>query len=204
MVSPYLLWNASWKLVVEMSKQFSAPTANFFFSIFICSKITNIDVDHQGVPNAVLVEEKAEVAQIYNNKSVAEQNSLEIGWALLMEPCYRELRDALFQDNEEVVHLRKLLVTATLATDIADKELASMRRDRAAVALAVLEDGFLPTTDDIASQKATFILETLIQVADVSHLMMPFAFYKRWNYKLLRENYEAFKEGRVETMERPE
>ena len=79
-----------------------------------------------------------------------------------------------------------------------------MRRDRAAVALAVLEDGFLPTTDDIASQKATFILETLIQVADVSHLMMPFAFYKRWNYKLLRENYEAFKEGRVETMERPE
>mmetsp|Transcript_52812 Transcript_52812/g.128037 ORF Transcript_52812/g.128037 Transcript_52812/m.128037 type:complete len:1056 (-) Transcript_52812:90-3257(-) len=156
------------------------------------------DVDHQGVPNAVLVEEKAEVADIYNNKSVAEQNSLDIGWALLMEPCYREMRDAIFQSNKEVVHLRKLLVTATLATDIADKELASMRRDRAAVALAVLEDGFLPTTDDIASQKATFILETLIQVADVSHLMMPFAFYKRWNYKLLRENYNAFKEGRVE------
>lgn len=155
-------------------------------------------MDHQGVPNSVLVEENATVAQMYNNKSVAEQNSLEIAWTLLLEPCYREMRDALFQNNDEVLHFRRLVVTATLATDIADKELASMRRDRAAEALAVLEDGFLPTTDDIASQKATFVLETLIQVADVSHLMMPFAWYKRWNYKLLRENYKAFVEGRAE------
>lgn len=34
------------------------------------------DVDHTGVPNAQLVKEGAEIASIYKNKSVAEQNSI--------------------------------------------------------------------------------------------------------------------------------
>jgi 3'5'-cyclic nucleotide phosphodiesterase len=33
------------------------------------------DVDHQGIPNFVLVQEKSPLAAKYNNKSVAEQNS---------------------------------------------------------------------------------------------------------------------------------
>ncbi|KAG7363218.1 3'5'-cyclic nucleotide phosphodiesterase [Nitzschia inconspicua] len=155
------------------------------------------DVDHAGVPNAQLIKEGSHVATAYKNKSVAEQNSLEISWNLLMEPCYRNLREALFANSEELMHFRSLVVTATLATDIADKELAAMRKDRAAEALAVL-DSKGPTSDDIASLKATFVLETLIQVADVSHLMMPFAVYKKWNYKLLRESYLAFTSGRAE------
>jgi 3'5'-cyclic nucleotide phosphodiesterase len=154
------------------------------------------DVDHSGVPNAQLIKEKAHVAVAYKNKSVAEQNSLELSWNLLMEPCYRELREALFINSSELMHFRSLVVTATLATDIADKELAAMRKDRAADALAVLDAE--PTSDDVASRKATFVLETLIQVADVSHLMMPFPFYKKWNYKLLRETHGAFVDGRAE------
>jgi 3'5'-cyclic nucleotide phosphodiesterase len=151
-----------------------------------------------GVPNAQLINEGSHVASAYKNKSVAEQNSLEISWNLLMEPCYRNLREALFANSDELMHFRSLVVTATLATDIADKELAAMRKDRAAEALAVLdEEG--PTSDDIASLKATFVLETLIQVADVSHLMMPFEVYKKWNYKLLRETHQAFLCGRAES-----
>ncbi|KAL3911410.1 MAG: hypothetical protein SGILL_007294, partial [Bacillariaceae sp.] len=156
------------------------------------------DVDHSGVPNAQLIKEGSHVASAYKKKSVAEQNSLEISWSLLMEPCYRNLRDCLFVDPAELKHFRSLVVTATLATDIADKELAAMRKDRAAEALAVLDDDEGPTSDDIASLKATFVLETLIQVADVSHLMMPFDVYKKWNYKLLRETHQAFKCGRAE------
>jgi hypothetical protein len=114
-----------------------------------------------------------------------------------MEPCYRNLREALFVNSAELLYFRSLVVTATLATDIADKELAAMRKDRAAEALAVLdEEG--PTSDDIASLTATFVLETLIQVADVSHLMMPFEVYKKWNFKLLRETHQAFTDGRAE------
>ena len=156
------------------------------------------DVDHAGVPNAQLIKEGAHVAHAYKNKSVAEQNSLEISWSLLMEPCYRNLRETLFVNSEELMHFRSLVVTATLATDIADKELAAMRKDRAADALAAMDEE-APTSDDIASRKATFVLETLIQVADVSHLMMPFPMYKKWNYRLLRETHKGFLAGRAET-----
>jgi hypothetical protein len=38
-----------------------------------------IAVDHQGVPNAQLIKENVAIAAVYNNKSIAEQNSLDIG-----------------------------------------------------------------------------------------------------------------------------
>jgi len=50
------------------------------------------DVDHSGVPNAQLVKEKAPVAALYHDKSVAEQNSFDLAWDLLMEPAYKNLR----------------------------------------------------------------------------------------------------------------
>jgi hypothetical protein len=36
-------------------------------------------VDHQGVPNSRLVEEKSSIAEMYDNKSVAENNSIDVG-----------------------------------------------------------------------------------------------------------------------------
>jgi hypothetical protein len=42
------------------------------------------DVDHTGVPNGQLIKEEAHVATLYNNKSVAEQNSLDLAFELLM------------------------------------------------------------------------------------------------------------------------
>jgi len=36
------------------------------------------DADHAGVPNAALVKEGTQVAKQYNNKSVAEQNSVDL------------------------------------------------------------------------------------------------------------------------------
>jgi len=40
------------------------------------------DIDHPGVPNAQLVEENCRSAALYDNRSVAEQNSLHISWDL--------------------------------------------------------------------------------------------------------------------------
>ena len=37
------------------------------------------DLDHVGVPNTQLVKENSPVAALYSNKSVAEQNSVDIG-----------------------------------------------------------------------------------------------------------------------------
>ena len=42
------------------------------------------DADHSGAPNAQLIKENAPVAAAYNNRSVAEQNSLALAWNLLV------------------------------------------------------------------------------------------------------------------------
>ena len=154
------------------------------------------DVDHAGVPNAQLIRERSHIAGAYKNKSVAEQNSIELAWNLLMEPCYKELRDCLFLTSAELSRFRGLVVTAVMATDIADKELASLRKGRAAEALNA-ENQEKPD-NDIVSRKATFVLETLIQAADVSHTMSSFPVFKKWNHKLFQEMHLAYKRGRAD------
>jgi hypothetical protein len=49
------------------------------------------DVDHPGVPNA----------QVYK-KSVAEQNSVELGWEMLMQGEYEALRGCIYQTEEDL------------------------------------------------------------------------------------------------------
>jgi hypothetical protein len=154
------------------------------------------DVDHCGVPNAQLIKEKSSVAGAYKNKSVAEQNSIELAWNLFMEPCYKDLRECIFKTQAEMIRFRGLVVTAVMATDIADKELAAMRKGRAEGALGA-EDQEASSTE-VVSRKATFVLETLVQAADVSHTMEPFKVYKRWNHRLYKEMYTAYKSGRAE------
>jgi len=53
------------------------------------------DVDHQGVPNTTLVEEKDPLAQRYKGRSVAEQNSVHIAWDLFLEPQFDLLRNTV-------------------------------------------------------------------------------------------------------------
>ena len=63
------------------------------------------DVDHQGVLNATLVSEDHDLARTFGNKSVVEQNSINIAWELLMEEHrFSKLRQCIFCDQDE--HLR--------------------------------------------------------------------------------------------------
>jgi hypothetical protein len=57
---------------------------------------------------------------VYNSKSVAEQNSVDIAWAILMDPEYDELRATSTLTSNE--HFRQLVVNSVMATDIMDKE----------------------------------------------------------------------------------
>ena len=72
-------------------------------------------LDHIGVPNIQLVKENANVAAYYKGKSVAEQNSLDLSWELLMEPQFKELRDAIYCDESELTRFRSLLVNSVMA-----------------------------------------------------------------------------------------
>ena len=66
------------------------------------------DCDHRGVSNAQLAKEDAEMATHYHNKSISEQNSLDLGWDLLMSSSYADLRATLFVDREEMMPQRGL------------------------------------------------------------------------------------------------
>ena len=156
------------------------------------------DVDHQGVPNAQLVKEKALAATVYKNKSVAEQNSVDLTWNLLMDHKYKALRGVIYTTKNEMRRFRQLVVNTVMATDIMDKELSSVRNAR-------WEKAFSETTTFEEDQKvaknrkATIVIEHLIQASDVSHTMQHWHVYRKWNERLFEECYQAYKNGRSDT-----
>lgn len=125
------------------------------------------DVDHTGLPNAVLVKEERPVASLYKNQSVAEQNSFDMAWDLLMEPAYANLRATLYTTTDELRRFRQLVVNSVLATDIVDKDMKTLRNNR-------WDAAFDSKNDDGQRSKllkATIVIEHLIQASDVAHTM---------------------------------
>ena len=158
------------------------------------------DVDHTGLPNAQLVKDNPELAAVYKSKSVAEQNSVDIAWDLLMEPGYGDLRNCIYQNQEELERFRHLIVNAVMATDIADKEQAAFRKKRWEKAFSGGDgtDNVSASTQEDVNRKATIVIEHLIQASDVSHTMQHWHVYLKWNKRLFQENYEAYLEGHAD------
>ncbi|GKY99151.1 hypothetical protein MPSEU_000870600 [Mayamaea pseudoterrestris] len=156
------------------------------------------DVDHCGVPNAQLIKEHTPVAEYYKGKSVAEQNSVDIAWHLLMDESYEALRRAIYTTNDELRRFRELVVNSVMATDIVDKSLKELRNARweAAFSESATADD---CPKDAIDRKATIVIEHLIQASDVSHTMQHWHIYRKWNERFFFECYHAWKEGRSES-----
>jgi 3'5'-cyclic nucleotide phosphodiesterase len=67
------------------------------------------DVDHRGVPNPVLAKEDPSMALRYEGKSLAEQNSVELAWEILMQPTFRDFRVCLFPTTSDLTRFRQLV-----------------------------------------------------------------------------------------------
>eukprot|EP00980_Cylindrotheca_fusiformis_P003246 scaffold735_cov116-Cylindrotheca_fusiformis.AAC.16 len=154
------------------------------------------DLDHPGVPNAQLVKENTRNAQIFK-KSVAEQNSVELAWSMLMAKEYEALRACIYHTEDDLRRFRQLVVNTVMATDIVDKELQALRKARWETAFAEtsIQDASI-SSDDC---KATIVIEHLIQASDVSHTMQHWHVYKSWNEKFFMECYAAYKAGRADS-----
>lgn len=79
------------------------------------------DTEHQGVPNAQLVNENHPLALQYNDQSVAEQRSLTVAFLELLQPAYDGLRGVMFPNpnsGEEYRRFRGAVTSLILATDI--------------------------------------------------------------------------------------
>jgi hypothetical protein len=154
------------------------------------------DVDHTGIPNTQLIKENAQIATLYKGKSVAEQNSVDIAWDLLMDDGYSHFRSAIFSNEDELKRFRQLVVNSVMATDIMDKELKQLRNGRWEKAFK--ENPEESNHDDVINRKATIVIEHLIQASDVAHTMQHWHIYREWNENLFREMYLAYKQGRAE------
>jgi len=152
------------------------------------------DVDHRGVANSRLIVEEPAMAAKYRNESVAEQNSLDIAWDILMSNDFSELRRCLFPTDAELMRFRQLLVNVVLATDIMDKKLNGLRKQRWERAFSEDKDHGLNETD----LRATIVIEHIIQASDVSHTMQHWHIYRKWNERLFREVYKGYVDGRLD------
>lgn len=152
------------------------------------------DVDHRGVSNMQLASEDPVMATKYHKKSIAEQNSLDLAWGLLMEDHFSKLRKYIFVSEEELLRFRQLIVNIVLATDIFDKELNDLRKNRWKRAFSIDKKA-----EDIhhSNLRATIVLEHIIQASDVSHTMQHWHVYQKWNKCLFMEMHGAFKAGRL-------
>jgi hypothetical protein len=152
------------------------------------------DVDHTGFTNKELVDVHASIAVAYREKCVAEQNSVDIAWKLLMQDKYKDLRACIYASECEMKRFRELIIDAVLATDIADKELQTLRKNRWADAfdenLTTGVDGSLEM-----DRKATIVVEHIIQASDVSHCMQHWLTYQKFNARLFEERYVAYLKG---------
>jgi hypothetical protein len=141
------------------------------------------DVDHSGVPNSQLIAENPKLAALYENKSVAKQNSIDLSWDLLIHSGdhYKELRHTIYVSPKELAHFRRLVgVQTVLATGIVDKELKTFRN-------AHWENAFNHPTStqdenprDTTNHKATIVIEHLIQASVIAHTMQHRHVYRKW------------------------
>ena len=159
----------------------------------------SLDVGHMGVPNTTLVNERHELSKTYDGRSVAEQNSVNVAWSILMDNQYTDLRDTICETQQEADLFRQVVVNSVMATDIMDKELKLLRDQRWSNAFSSsassTQDEEEPD-DVVMNRKATIVIEHLIQASDVSHTMQYWSVYKKWNERLFMEMYQAFKDGR--------
>ena len=157
------------------------------------------DVDHTGVPNMQLIDENPAMAKLYKNRSVAEQNSFDLSWELLMDNRFSLLRATLYSTPAEVQRFRQLVVNGVMATDISDKDLKALRNARWDKAFKELDPSEEEGSRVAVNRKATIVIEHLIQASDVAHTMQHWHVFRKWNERLLAEMYTAYKEGRQAT-----
>lgn len=150
------------------------------------------DVDHRGVSNGQLAVENESLRIKYSNKSLAEQNSLDIAWIVLMQDRFDTLRRCLFTSQSELLRFRQIVVNMVLATDIFDKELNGLRKSRWEKAFHT-EDA----SEIDSNLRATIVIEHIIQASDVSHTMQHWHIYQKWNKSLFLEMHRAYREGRM-------
>ena len=88
------------------------------------------DVDHRGIPNRQLALEDEDIAIKYNDQSIAENESLFIGFSELLQKKYGKLRNVVFPERKDYRRFRGACVNLVLTTDIASPERTQLGKSK--------------------------------------------------------------------------
>eukprot|EP00980_Cylindrotheca_fusiformis_P021450 scaffold8302_cov91-Cylindrotheca_fusiformis.AAC.4 len=122
-----------------------------------------------------------------------------------MSDEYSSLRSCIYQTEADLRRFRQLVVNAVMATDIVDKELQTLRKNRWEAAFSNVSApipsaiGNQQSQEEHDDRKATIVIEHLIQASDVSHTMQHWHIYKEWNKRFFMECHRAYKAGRADS-----
>jgi hypothetical protein len=119
------------------------------------------------VSNAQLIKENGTLGRRFHQKSVAEQNSLNLCFYLLSSNDFANLRKDLFANDDDPMRFRQIVVNSVMATDIFDPDLKSLRNAR-----------WVAAFDPHTRENATMVIEHLIQASDVAHTMQHWMVYR--------------------------
>jgi len=154
-----------------------------------------LPLTYKGVPNAQLMKENQEIAVVYNNKSILEQNLIDLAFSLLMDDTYKDFCATIFSNKKEFDHFRQLVINCVMATDIMDKDLKALHNARWEKAFS--KNCTEANKRDSINRKATIVIEHLIQASDIAHTMQHWHIYRKWNERFFAECYQAFLDGRA-------
>lgn len=88
------------------------------------------DVDHRGIPNRQLALDDEDLAMKYNDQSIAENESLFIGFCELLKKKYGKFRNVVFPEREDYRRFRGACVNVVLSTDIASPERTQLGKSK--------------------------------------------------------------------------
>lgn len=120
-----------------------------------------------------------------------------LNFMLLFSPDeYGDLQKCIYSTDAEYKRFRQVVVNLVMATDIFDKELGELRKNRWAKAFSTEVDNEYDPDDE--HRKATIVIEHIMQASDVAHTMQHWHVYQKWNRRLFDELYTAWRAGRME------
>jgi len=200
-------WVDPWKELPEFMGVDRAPssvlTSDALAQFAIVFSALVHDVDHFGVPNTQLAKEKPAVAAKYQNRSLAEQTSVNLALEQLHQEVFHDLRACIFPSRKEFIRFRKMVINIVMSTDIADANLRAFRERKWEKAFGgpsmhqTMEARVEQSKED-RNRKATVMMDLIMMASDISHTMQPFKVYCEWNERLFREMRSAYREGRSE------
>ena len=172
-----------------------------FFSCLLAALVH--DVDHPGVSNETYREENPTIGEFYGEKSVAEQNSIDLAWKLLMDERFGKLRRAIFRNEKEKMRFRMIFVNACMATDLMDTDRLEHNLERWTSVFGNREAGGDGIPENTCAEtcernlRATLVMEDLIRASNISHTLQHFQVFRKWNCRLFRESMLAYVSGRT-------